>query len=114
MFTESDQAFLAKLGQQAEHRLASADPMHDRLHHAIDDLRASLSSAPDIDAASRDQVGDLLDAVWWASTAGDRPRARALASALTRTIRTLDLSGLAAMRVLDTAQQIRSLVVLAA
>lgn len=114
MFTENDQAFLSRLGQQADYRLSAADPTRERLHHAIDDLRASLRSAPDVDTVAREQVGDLLDAVWWASTAGDRPRARSLASALTRAIRSLDISGLRAMRVLDTAQQIRSLVVLAA
>lgn len=114
MFTNDDTAFLERLGARAEARLCSADAGADQLHHAIDSLRRSLRAQEDLDPAVLVDIDTLLDAVGWATQAGDRHRARQLAAQLARSIRALDLPGLRAMSVIDAAQQIRALVVLAA
>jgi hypothetical protein len=114
MFTKDDIAFLDSLGTRAQARLADADPTTERLLGAIHGLRGSLASLPEVEHADICEIEDLLDAVWWASSAGDCPRARVLAARLARRIRALEISGLRAMRVVDAAQQIRTLVVLAA
>lgn len=113
MFTKDDSAFLDALDLRAHARLSDADPTPDRLHAAIEQLRAWLGSTR-IGQTAADQLNDLLDAVWWASCAGDCARARRLAASLAREVRELDLRGLPAMRVVEAAQQIRTLVVLAA
>jgi hypothetical protein len=114
MFTKDDTAFLGRLGARAEVLLCSADAGADQLHHTIHGLRRSLRAQPDIDPAVLVELDTLLDAVGWAFQAGDRNRARRLATQLARQIRALDLPGLRAMSVVDAAQQIRALVVLAA
>lgn len=114
MFTKDDEAFLDRLGGRAQAALGRSDPTAEQLHHAIDSLRRSLTSAPGIDPDLLSEVDDLLDAVWWASSAGENDRAREMASRLARSIRALNLPGSRAMSVVDAAQQIRALVVLAA
>ena len=113
MFTNDDARFLQRLGNRADAALASADPSSDRLHSTIAGLRDALHQAG-IDSAARARVDDLIDAIEWACSAGDRDRARLLAAGLPRAVRELDLPGLRAMRVVDAAQQIRTLLVLAA
>ena len=113
MFTNDDARFLRRLGTRADAALASADPSSERLHATISGLRDALRHSG-VDPASRAGVDDLLDAIGWACSAGDRERARLLAAGLPRAVRELDLPGLRAMRVVDAAQQIRTLVVLAA
>lgn len=114
MFTNDDLAFLARLGARAQVRLSASDSSSDRLLAAIGYLREVLVAHPDLDPARRVEVENLLDGVWWASSAGERHRARGFAAQLTRVVRRLDLQDLRAMRVVDAAQQIRTLVVLAA
>ena len=113
MFTNEDARFLQRLGARADAALAPADPSSDRLHAAIAGLRDSLEQYG-ADSGSSAEVSALLDAIEWACSAGDRDRARLLAASLPRAVRELDLPGLRAMRVVDAAQQIRTLVVLAA
>jgi len=114
MFTNDDSGFLDRLGARADATLSSADATSDQLHRTIAGLRSSLSHQPGLDAELAAEVDALLDAVWWASCAGDRARARAHAARLAHAIRALCLPGSRAMRVVDAAQQIRTLVVLAA
>jgi hypothetical protein len=113
MFTNDDAGFLQRLGARADAALASADSSSDRLRSSIAGLRDALDHSG-VDAASRAGVNDLLDAIGWACSSGDRERARMLAAGLPRAVRDLHLPGLRAMQVVDAAQQIRSLVVLAA
>mgnify|MGYP007098396558 CR=1 FL=1 len=56
----------------------------------------------------------LLDEVWWATSQGDRHQARVTAARLAHEVRGLRLPGMRAMRAVDAAQRIRTLVVLAA
>lgn len=114
MFTKQDQTFLDRLGARADACLGRADPTPHQLHQAIDNLRRCLVASPGIDPLVLDELDELLDAVWWASTAGESARARQMASRLARSIRALNLPGMRAMSVVDAAQQIRALVVLAA
>jgi len=114
MFTNDDTAFLDRLGTRADAALGPADATSDQLRRAIAGLRSSLSAQSDLDQALAAEVDALLDAVWWASSAGDRPEARQYAARLARTVRALCLPGARAMQVVDAAQQIRTLVVLAA
>lgn len=114
MFTHEDMAFLDRLGQRADAGLSASDPTAEQLHHAIDTLRASLRAPSLADPGALVEADALLDAVWTASAAGDATLARQLASRLARTVRSLDLPGARAMNLLDVAQQIRALVVLAA
>jgi hypothetical protein len=114
MFTNDDAAFLDRLGRRADAVLGSADATSDQLWRAIAGLRSSLSAEACLDQGLAAEVDVLLDAVWWASSAGDRPRARDHAARLARTVRELRLPGPRAMQVVDAAQQIRTLVVLAA
>lgn len=114
MFTNDDTAFLDRLGRRAEAGLSSADPTAEQLSHAIDTLRASVREPSPADPGALVEVDGLLDAVWSASAAGDAALARQLAGRLARAVRGLDLPGSRAMNVLDVAQQIRALVVLAA
>jgi hypothetical protein len=113
MFTTDDARFLQRLGTRADTALASADPSSERLHATIAGLREALDHSG-ADPASRASVADLLDSIGWACSVGDKQRARLLAAGLPRAVRDLDLPGLRAMRVVDAAQQIRTLVVLAA
>ena len=113
MFTKDDARFLQRLGSRADAALASTDPSSVRLHAPIAGLRDALHQGGN-DSAARASVDELLDANEWAGSAGDRDRARLLAAGLPRAVRELDLPGLRAMRVVDAAQQIRTLVVLAA
>lgn len=114
MFTSDDDAFLERLGLRADTRLSGADPATQRLDAAITGLRSVLSAQPAPDRAAMDEVEGLLDAVWWTSSAGEHDQARRHAAHLARAIRRLGLPGLRAMRIVDAAQQIRTLVVLAA
>lgn len=113
MFTNDDARFLQRLGTRADAALASADSSSQRLRSTIAGLRDALDDS-EVDSASRAGVDDLLDAIAWACSSGDRERARMLAGGLPRAVRDLHLPGLRAMRVVDAAQQIRTLVVLAA
>lgn len=134
MFTNDDREFLERLGARAHTSLARADPTREQLHAAITRLRAAVL-APDAGADGADprgggvvgqgvdgqgrsdqlrEIGDLLDVIEWSMSAGERDRARAHAATLARAVRRLDLPGSRAMRAVDAAQQIRSLVVLAA
>lgn len=114
MFTEDDKAFLDRLGTRSEAGLSASDPSHAQLHQAISTLRGWLRDADSVDAAAAAEVDDLLDAISWACSASDLMRARGLARQLARAVRALDLRGSRSMSVLDIAQQIRALVVLAA
>ena len=114
MFTHDDRQFLDRLGRRAQTRLAAADPSIDRLHTAIQSLRAVLRRQRSVDDARRAELDDLLDVIWWASTAGDQKVAREQAAALARGVRGLETDGLRSMTMVDAAQQIRTLVVLAA
>ncbi len=115
MFTDDDMAFLDRLGARSQARLAGADPTREQLHAAISAMRASLHAASAESGTSlADELDDLLDGVWWAICAGDGARAREHAARLVHAVRDLDVSGLQSMRMVDAAQQIRSLVVLAA
>ncbi len=113
MFTNDDARFLDRLGARADATLAAVDPSSARLHATISGLRDALDHSG-VDSASRAGVDDLLDAIGWACSSGDRDRARLLAAGLPRAVRELALPGLRAMRLVDAAQQIRTLVVLAA
>lgn len=113
MFTNDDTAFLDRLGQRADFALSSADPCSQRLRVAIAMLRAALDLHA-VDPQRRGELDGLLDAIAWSSDAGDRDLARRHAAALARAVRGLDLQGMRAMRMVDAAQQIRTLVVLAA
>jgi hypothetical protein len=115
MFTDDDLAFLNRLGARSEARLAGLDASKDQLHAAISAVRGLLVTAS-VDVSSRDvdEVNGLLDAVWWAVCAGEGARAREHAARLAHAVRDLSLPGLQAMRLVDAAQRIRSLVVLAA
>lgn len=115
MFTDDDLAFLNRLGTRSEAHLAGADPTRDQLHAAISAMRAGLDAAAAESGTSRtSEVNDLLDGVWWAICASDAARAREHAARLVHAVRDLTLPGLQGMRMVDAAQQIRSLVVLAA
>ena len=114
MFTQDDCRYLDRLGRRAQTRLAAADPSIDRLHAAIQSLRGVLRRQRSVDDLRRAELDDLLDVIWWASTAGDQKVAREQAAALARGVRGLQLDGVPSMTMVDAAQQIRTLVVLAA
>lgn len=119
MFTPDDEAFLERLALRANTSLSSSDPSADRLHAAIRSLRATVTDdahpcSDDAHAEQVEHISDLLDLIEWSTSAGERQRARHFAALLARAVRGLNLPGSRAMRAVDAAQRIRSLVVLAA
>jgi hypothetical protein len=114
MFTQDDRDFLDRLGRRAQIRLATTDPSIDRLHAAIEGLRGVLRDQRSVDDSRRAELDELLDLIWWASSAGDSGVARERAAALAHGVRRLSLDGVRSMTMVDAAQQIRTLVVLAA
>jgi hypothetical protein len=114
MFTYDDEVFLTRLGARTDAALASADASTLRLEAAIAQLRGAVARQHTVDHGSRVAIEALLDEVWWATSQGDRHQARATAARLAREVRELRLPGMRAMRAVDAAQQIRTLVVLAA
>jgi hypothetical protein len=114
MFTNDDRDFLDRLGRRAQVRLAAADPSIDRLHAAIEALRDALRDQRGVDEPRRVELDDALDLIWWASTAGNQKVAREQAAALAHGVRQLSLTGVRSFTMVAAAQQIRTLVVLAA
>lgn len=114
MFTHDDCDFLDRLGRRAEARLSAADPSLDRLHAAIENLRGVLRDHRSVDDLRRAELDELLDVIWWSSAAGDSGVAREQATALAHGVRRLTADGVRSMTMVDAAQQIRTLVVLAA
>lgn len=114
MFTDDDETFFERFGARADAALASADSSTLRLEAAIAQLRGALVRQKAVDRDSRASIDALLDEVWWATSQGDRHQARATAARLAHEVRALHLPGMRAMRAVDAAQQIRTLVVLAA
>jgi hypothetical protein len=114
MFTHDDEIFLTRLGARTDATLASADSSTLRLEAAIDQLRGAVVRQHAVDHDSRASIEALLDEVWWATSQGDRNQARVTAARLAHEVRGLRLPGMRAMRAVDAAQRIRTLVVLAA
>lgn len=114
MFTYDDEAYLERFGARADAALAAADPSTQRLEDAIAQLRGAVVRQHAVDQDSRASIEALLDEVWWATSQGDRNQARATAARLAHEVRELRLPGMRAMRAVDAAQRIRTLVVLAA
>jgi hypothetical protein len=114
MFTKDDQIFLERLGARTDAALAVSDSSAERLEAAIAQLRDAVTRQHPHGTGCCDGIDALLDAVWWATSQGERAQARAHAARLARVVRALPLPGLRGMRAVEAAQQIRTLVVLAA
>lgn len=113
MFTETDRAFLERLDVRAEACLAAADSASGRLRTAIAGLRELLGAA-DASSPRPAELDRLLDAVWSAAAEHDPGRARAHARLLVHAVRDLGLDPRSTWCAVAAAQEIGSLVVLAA
>jgi hypothetical protein len=114
MFTEADTEFLDRLDARTQACLSRADEAETRLLHALDGLRELIGTTSAAATAPGARVDDLMDAVWFASTAHDRELARTRARDLAHAVRALRLDAMDAWRAVAAALEIRSLVVLAA
>jgi uncharacterized protein (DUF2267 family) len=113
VFTETDRAFLERLDARAQACLSPADSARGRLRTAITGLR-QLVGAAEASCTPSAELHRLLDEVWSAAAEHDPGRARTHARHLVHAVRGLGLDPRSAWCAVATAQEIGSLVVLAA